>query len=77
MRMSHSLRLLKLKYGDENLRTLFSEMNFPDNDITAELAMIGECSSVIFDLEAEAAKLFSDIAVTLRGGWSKEPVYGH
>ena len=77
MRMSHSLRLLKLKYGDENLRTLFSEMNFPDNDVTAELAMIGECSSVIFDLEAEAAKLFSDIAVTLRGGWSKEPVYGH
>lgn len=77
MRISHSLRVLKLKYGDDHLKTLFLEVNFPDDRITRELALIGECCSVIIDIEAEAARNHSDIAVSMRGGWRNRPVYGH
>ena len=28
-------------------------------------------------IEAEAARLYSDLAVRMRGGWTREPVYGH
>lgn len=77
MRISHSLRVLKLKYGEDHLMKLFLEMNFPDDCLTRELALIGECYSVIIDIEAEAAGNHSDIAVSMRGGRSKTPVYGH
>ncbi len=77
MRISHSLRLLKLKYGEENLKKLFIEMNFSDDKVTTEIAMLGECSSVIIDIEAETAQIYSDIAVNMQGGWSKKPVCGH
>lgn len=77
MRISHSLRVLKLKCGEKPLKTFFCEMHFPDTRVTHELALIGECNEVIIDIEAEAAKNHSDIAVTLRGGWSKNPVCGH
>lgn len=77
MRITHSLRVLKLKYGEDHLKTLFMEVNFPDDRITRELALIGECCSVIIDIEAEAAGNHSDIAVSMRGGWRKTPVYGH
>jgi hypothetical protein len=77
MRVSHSLRVLHLKYGKENLMNIFREMHFTDDRVTRELAMIGECSGVIIDIEAEAARTHSDIAVNMRGGWSKGPVYGH
>jgi len=77
MRISHSLRVLKLKYGEDHLKTLLREMGFPDECITYELALIGECCSVIVDIEAEAARNHSDIAVSMRGGWRNRPVYGH
>jgi hypothetical protein len=52
-------------------------MNFPDGKIREEFLMIAECSDVIIDIEAEAAKIYSDIAVNMRGGWNKNPVFGH
>jgi hypothetical protein len=77
MRFSHSLRLLKLKSRENSLKKFLIEMQFPDDAITSECAMIGECHGVIIDIEAEAAKRYSEIAVTMRGGWSKKPVFGH
>ncbi|MDN7023752.1 class 1 isoprenoid biosynthesis enzyme [Methanoculleus sp. FWC-SCC1] len=77
LRISHSLRMLQMKHGEENLQTLFRELHFPDDACTTEMARIGEYSSVIVDIEAEAAKTSSDSAVTMRGGWSSKPVYGH
>ncbi|UUX92866.1 hypothetical protein [Methanoplanus endosymbiosus] len=77
MRITHSIRLLKLKSGEEDLNILFNEMNFPDGKIKEELLMIAGCSDVIIDIEAETAKIHSEIAVNIRGGWSKNPVFGH
>jgi len=77
MRITHSIRLLKLKYGESNLTKLLTEMNFPDGKITEELAMIAECSDVIVDLEAETAKICSDIAINMHGGDSKKAIFGH
>ncbi|EHQ35881.1 class 1 isoprenoid biosynthesis enzyme [Methanoplanus limicola] len=77
MRITHSIRLLKLKSGEDDLRELLTEMNFPEGKIRDEISMIAGCSDVIIDIEAETAKIYSDIAVNLRGGWSKNPVFGH
>jgi hypothetical protein len=77
MRITHSIRLLKLKSGENGLRELINGMNFPDGKIREEFLMIAECSDVIIDIEAEAAKIYSDIAVNMRGGWNKNPVFGH
>ena len=46
-------------------------------ELTGELAMIGEGFDAIVDIEAEAARLYSDMAVRMRGGWTREPVHGH
>ena len=63
--------------GDLRDSELFARLDFPAGELSDELAMIGECGDVIVDIEAEAARLYSDMAVRMRGGWPREPVHGH
>jgi hypothetical protein len=59
------------------MKQIFCDMKFPSDQLTGELALLGECAEEIIDIEAEASKMYSDIAVSMRGGWTKHPVYGH
>lgn len=77
LRISHALRLFYLKSGRKEMKQIFSDMKFPSDQLTDELAKLGECAEEIIDIEAEASKMYSDIAVSMRGGWTKDPVYGH
>lgn len=77
MRLTQALRLLRLKHGKSGLNDLFARLDFPSGELSGELAMIGECFDLIVDIEAEAARLYSDMAVRMRGGWTRKPVHGH
>lgn len=77
LRISHALRLFYLKSGRKEMKEIFRDMEFPVDQLTEELAKLGDCAEEIIDIEAAASKMYSDIAVSMRGGWTKKPVYGH
>lgn len=77
MRLTHSIRQLTLKNKGNNTQGFLLDMKFPMNCCLKELELIAACSDLIVDIEAEAAKAFSDCAVMLRCGCSNASVYGH
>lgn len=77
MRITHALRVLKLKYGDGDISGVFRELTFPDEAVITEMAGISECFDVIVDIEAYAAEYYSGLSVGMKEGLNRRPVYGH